>query len=225
MYKILIKITVIFLFLTKITYSEIIKKLEINGNKRISKETIQVLGKIKIGENFTNNSLNEALKELYKTDFFSDIKIDLDDGILKINVVENPIIEKININGIKKKSFTEILYSSISLKDRMSFTDYKFQNDIITIKNILKTNGYYFSEINVSTDTNSDLNSIVLNLDINLGKKAKIKNIVFIGDKIFKDKKLLELIASEEHKFWKFMHKSSSKSECGLDQLSINSSG
>ena len=102
MYKILIKITVIFLFLTKITYSEIIKKLEINGNKRISKETIQVLGKIKTGENFTNNSLNEALKELYKTDFFSDIKIDLDDGILKINVVENPIIEKININGIKK---------------------------------------------------------------------------------------------------------------------------
>ena len=205
MYKILIKITVIFLFLTKITYSEIIKKLEINGNQRISKETIQVLGKIKTGENFSNNSLNETLKELYKTDFFSEIKIDLDEGILKINVVENPIIEKININGIKKKSFTEILYSSISLKDRMSFTDYKFQNDIITIKNILKTNGYYFSEINVSTETNSDLNSIVLNLDINLGKKAKIKNIVFIGDKIFKDKKLLELIASEEHKFWKFI--------------------
>ena len=205
MYKILIKFILIFLFLTKITYSEIIKKVEVKGNQRISKETIQVLGKIKIGENFTNNSLNESLKELYETDFFSQIKIDLDEGILKINVVENPIIEKININGIKKKSFTEILYSSISLKDRMSFTDYKFQNDIITIKNILKTNGYYFSEINVSTDTNSDLNSIVLNLDINLGKKAKIKNIVFIGDKKFKDKKLLELIASEEHKFWKFI--------------------
>ena len=203
MYKILIKITVIFLFLTKSTYSEIIKKVEVNGNQRISKETIQVLGKIKTGENFSNNSLNETLKELYKTDFFSEIKIDLDEGILKINVVENPIIEKININGIKKKSFTEILYSSISLKDRMSFTDYKFQNDIITIKNILKTNGYYFSEIEVLSETNNELNSIVLNLNINLGEKAKIKEIVFIGDKKFKDKKLLELIASEEFKFWK----------------------
>ena len=205
MYKILIKITVIFLFLTKSTYSEIIKKVEINGNQRISKETIQVLGKIKTGENFSNNSLNETLKELYKTDFFSEIKIDLDEGILKINVVENPIIEKININGIKKKSFNEILYSSISLKDRMSFTDYKFQNDIITIKNILKTNGYYFSEIEVLSETNNELNSIVLNLNINLGEKAKIKEIVFIGDKKFKDKKLLELIVSEEFKFWKFI--------------------
>ena len=102
MYKILIKFILIFLFLSKNTYSEIIKKVEINGNQRISKETIQVLGKIKTGENFSNNSLNEALKELYKTDFFSEIQIDLDNGILKINVVENPIIEKININGIKK---------------------------------------------------------------------------------------------------------------------------
>ena len=44
-------------------------------------------------------------------------------------------------------------------------------------------------------------NSIVINLNINLGKKAKIKDIVFIGDKKFKDKKLLELLASEEYKF------------------------
>ena len=180
------------------------KSIDITGNQRISKETIKVLSKIKTGENFSQNTLNETLKELYSTDFFSEIKITLNDGKLKINVIENPIIEKINIKGIKKKSFTEILYSSILLKDRMSYTDYKFEKDIITIKNILKTNGYYFSEINISTETNSDLNSIVLN-DINLGKKAKIKNIVFIGDKKFKDKKLLELIASEEHKFWKFI--------------------
>ena len=174
MYKILIKFILIFLFLTKITYSEIIKKIEVIGNQRISKETIQVLGKIKTGENFTNNSLNETLKELYKTDFFSEIKIYLDKGILKVNVIENPIIEKININGIKKKSIVETLYTAISLKDRMSFTDYKFQNDIITIKNILKTNGYYFSEIEVLSETNNELNSIVLNLNINLGEKAKI---------------------------------------------------
>ena len=205
MRKILIKFFLIFLFLTINSYSEIIKNFEVSGNQRISKETILVLSDIKIGKDFTNDSLNIALKKLYETDFFSKINISLNNGLLKINVLENPIIEKININGIKKKSIKEILYSSISLKDRMSFTEYKFNKDINLIKNILKTNGYYFSTIKASSETNNDLNSIILNLDIDLGKKAKIKDIIFVGDKKFKDKKLLELIASEEHKFWKFL--------------------
>ncbi len=205
MSKILIKFFLIFMFLTINSYSEIIKNLEVSGNQRISKETILVLSDIKIGKDFTNDSLNIALKKLYETDFFSKINISLNNGLLKINVLENPIIEKININGIKKKSIKEILYSSISLKDRMSFTEYKFNKDINLIKNILKTNGYYFSTLKASSETNNDLNSIILNLDIDLGKKAKIKDIIFVGDKKFKDKKLLELIASEEHRFWKFL--------------------
>ena len=124
---------------------------------------------------------------------------------MTIVVEENLVIEKLNIKGIKKKSFVEQLYSALSLKDRMSFTEFKFKKDITLINNILKSNGYYFSTIDITTETNEQLNSIVINLDINLGKKAKIKDIVFIGDKKFKDKKLLEIIASEEYKFWKFI--------------------
>ncbi len=205
MYKILIKFIIIFLFLINFAYPEIIKKVEIKGNQRISKKTILVLSDIKIGKDFTDETLNISLKKLYESDFFNKINISLNNGLLKIDVSENPIIEKININGIKKKSIKEILYSSISLKDRMSFTEYKFNKDLNLVKNILKTNGYYFSTIKVSSETNDDLNSIILNLDIDLGKKAKIKDIIFVGDKKFKDKKLLELIASEEHKFWKFL--------------------
>ena len=121
-------------------------------------------------------------------------------------MIENPIIEKININGIKKE-FVEALKDSMTLKDRMSYTQFEFNKDVNQIKNILKSSGYYFSEIKVTKEENSEFNSIVLNIDIDLGKKAKIKDIVFIGDKKFKDKRLLELIASEEYKFWKFITK------------------
>ena len=206
MFKYLSKIVLILLYLSSNSQSEVIKNIEVVGNKRISKETILVLGNIKAETQFTDISLNNALKALYETDFFSDIKFSIsDNGLLKINVKENPIIEKININGIKKKSFVENIYSLISLKDRTSFTDFKLERDISLVKNILKTNGYYFSSIKVSSETDENLNSIILNLDINLGAKAKIKEILFIGDKNFKDKKLLELIASEEYKFWKFI--------------------
>ena len=138
MIKFLTKFFIItFLFLSN-SYSEIIKKIEILGNKRISSETILVLGNISINKNFEDKDLNKSLRELYNTNFFSDIQISLVDGILKINLVENPIIEDIEILGIKNKSFLENIYESISLKDRMSYTENQLATDITLIKNILK---------------------------------------------------------------------------------------
>ena len=184
---------------------EILKNIEISGNKRISNETILVLGNIEIGKDLNSSDLNYSLKKLYDTNFFENINYSLDNGLLKIFLVENPIIEEINITGIKKKSFTDQIYEKISLKNRMSYTEEQFKKDIDIINSSLKASGYYFSKIKSSTNKNDDLNSIKLNIDIQLGEKAKIREIIFIGDKKVKDKKLLELIASEEHKFWKFI--------------------
>ena len=205
MLKYFIRISFVFILLVTSSQSEIIDRIEITGNKRISEDTILVLGDIKNNENFDSSKLNDALKKLYKTNFFSDINISLNNGFLNITVIENPIIEEIKIDGIKKQSVVDNLYEQILLKNRMSFTQTQLKKDIDLIDNILKTNGYYFALIESSTIRNDKLNSIKINLDINLGEKTKIKEIIFIGDKKVKDKKLLELIASEEHKFWKFI--------------------
>ncbi len=207
MVKVILKSFCLVFFIFSLSYSDPISDIKINGNKRISKETILVLGDFNLDSKFDDSSLNRSLKKLYDTNFFKDIELSFTNNSLNINVVENPIIEKINITGIKKKSLTEIIYDAIYLKDRMSYTEFQFNKDVNLIKNILKTNGYYFSKIKLSKDENSEFNSIILNIDIDLGKKAKIKDIVFVGDKKFKDKKLLELIASEEYKFWKFITK------------------
>ncbi len=205
MVKIYLKILAIFLFLTNVINAEIINEIQITGNKRVSKESIIVLGNIKKDENFTSDKLNETLKNLYETNFFSDVNISFENNLLKLVVIENPIIENIEISGIKKKSFVEILYEKMTLKNRMSFTEIQFKKDLDLVDNILKSNGYYFSNIKSSLTKNEDLNSVNINIDIDLGNKARIKQIVFLGDKKIKDKKLLELIASEEHKFWKFI--------------------
>ena len=93
----------------------------------------------------------------------------------------------------------------MSLKNRTSFTESALQKDIIVIKNILKTNGYFFADVVPSKLKNDDLNSVRLKLDVTQGSKSKINKISFIGDKKIKDKKLLDVIVSEEHKFWKFI--------------------
>ncbi len=205
MTKILIKLFVVAFLINFSAVAEIINKITISGNKRISDESIKVLGNISGKKDFNQADLNNLLKSLYNTDFFSDVKITIDNGELKIDVIENSIIENIEFTGIKNKTFIKELSEIIVLKDRMSFSEIQLEKDIDTIRNILKTNGFYFANVKPSIIKNDELNSVRLKIEIEQGKKAKIKEINFIGNKKIKDKRLLEVIASEEHKFWKFI--------------------
>ncbi len=205
MLKLIIKSTLIYFFLTNLLLSAVINKIDINGNKRISKDSIIIFSKIDIGSEYSDDLINNSLKNLYDTNFFENIKISFDQNTLYINLIENPIIEELEITGIKKQSFLDFVKENIYLKERVSFNEFYLKRDINLINNILKTNGYYFSKIDTSFTKNDELNSLKLKINVDLGDKAKIKKISFIGNKIFKDKKLLEIIASEEHKFWKFI--------------------
>ena len=205
MIKIFFKIIIAIYFITTSAMAEIVKDVEILGNKRITKDTIIVLGKIKISENYDSNKLNNVLKNLYNTNFFENINLSIENQVLKINIIENPIIEDVEITGVKNKKLLESITEQINLKNRMSFSEILLDKDIRLIKNIHKSVGYYFVEINPSISKNDELNSIRLKINIDQGERAKIKKILFIGNKMIKDKKLLEVIASEEDKFWKFI--------------------
>ncbi len=206
MIKILLKSTILFFIIT-LSFADTVSDIKISGNKRITDETIKVLGNISTQKEISQSDLNNLLKRLYDTNFFKDIKISLDNGNLSIIVIENPIIESIEITGIKNKDFKKDILEVIGLKDRMSFSEIQLEKDINTINNILKTNGFYFSKISSSLSKNDEVNSVRLKINIDRGEKARISKIQFIGDKKIKDKKLIEVIASEEHKFWKFISK------------------
>ena len=201
------KLLIFFFYLTFNVNAEILENIEITGNKRISKETIMVLGDISPNKNLNKDDLNNSFKSLYETNFFQDIKFKTENNVLYISVVENPIIEEIIFNGIKKSSLVDLLYESMKLKNRNSYSKIYLNDDLALLESILRQNGYYFAKIESTLETNDTLNSVKIVLNIDLGKKAKIKEIVFLGDKKIKDKKLLEIIASEEHKFWKFISK------------------
>ena len=132
--KILLQVLVFLSFFLVSGYTETIKKIEISGNKRISNQTILVLGDISLNEDFNNSKLNNSLKKLFDSNFFNDIKMNLDNGILKIVLVENPIIENIEFTGIKNKTFIKEISETIVLKNRMSFTETQLQNDVNLIK-------------------------------------------------------------------------------------------
>ena len=97
MFKLINIIILVILFASK-SNSEVVKNIKIINNDRITKETILVFSDIKIGADYSQNDLNNVIKDLYKTNFFSNISIDLVEGTLIIDVVENKIVQEVEIN-------------------------------------------------------------------------------------------------------------------------------
>ena len=195
-----------FLFYLSLTplFAEVVEKIEIQGNERISKETILLFSKTKIKDDLNSNHINEILKSLYDTNFFLDVSVEFKSKILTILVDENPIIENITYNGIKSKTLKEKITKDLKLLSRSSYNEILLNEDKKRIKLSLKDSGYYFSNIDIELAELGDKKVNII-FDINLGPKAKIKKITFIGDKKFKDGKLRSLIVSEEYKFWKII--------------------
>ena len=207
MSKIFIKIFVVTFLLMSLVGAETLQKFEISGNKRISDQTIIIFSELEINEEITKSKLDKVIKKLYQSNFFKNINLSFENQTLFLKVEENPIIENLEINGIKKQSLVEFIKGRLQLAEMKSFDQELLSADINLIYNILKTNGYYFADITSSKSLDEELNAIDLKIDVKLGEKAKIKKIVFLGEKIFKEKRLKEVIVSEEHKFWKFISK------------------
>ena len=206
MKKITFKIyTVLFFLISSFNLNaDILKKIEVDGNKRISQETIIVYGDIEINRNYNQTDIDNVIKKLFETKFFSNISTSFNNGVLKITVAENPIINSIILEGEKTKKFREAILTSMSLKEKSSFIKSDVKNDLEIIKFFYQTLGYYSPEVEARVQEVSDGENLVnLIFDITRGKREKITKINFIGDKKIKTKRLRDVIASEEAKFWK----------------------
>ena len=197
-------LTILQFFFFNLSYSDSIKKFEIYGNDRISDETILMFSDLEIGQDINENDLNDSLKELYYTDYFKDVSISVEKNIVIIKVVENPIIQKIIINGVKEGNLLEIIDDVTSKINKYPLIDSKISDQVNLLKNILKSYGYYFVKLETKYVEN-DNNTVDLIYNFDLGDIAKIKRIKFIGNKIFSDGTLRNVIVSEETKFWKFI--------------------
>ena len=204
MFKFFIHLTILSFFLIFSSYAKNYERIIINGNERISSETILVFSEISEDQSLNENSINNILKKLYKSGYFKDVSVKIENNNLIIDVLENPVIQTVYINGIKRKKTEESLYEILSLKNRSSYNSINVKKDENAILSYLKEQGFYFSKITSSYQDLGD-NKIDLYYEIDLGDKAKISKISFVGDKIFKDSTLRSVILSEEYRFWKFI--------------------
>ena len=192
------------LFVNGNSFSEVVKKVEIKGNVRISQETIIVFGDISVGKDYNISDVNSLIKKLYDTSFYSDISVSIKNNTLNIALKENPIIKSITFDGEKAKKYIEKIRELLSLTENGPYIENNIKKDINLIKEFYRSLGFYFVKIDAEIAT-LEKNKINIQYIIDKGKKAKITRIYFLGDKKIREKKLRDVITSQEAQFWKFI--------------------
>ena len=203
---------IFFLFYFTSLNAEILNKLIINGNKRISSETIKVYGDIELNKNFTENEVNQIIKNLNETNFFENIDINFEGGTMTINLVEYPIINQLLITGEKSKRINDKIKKVISSKAKNPLINTNLSKDVNLIKNIYSSLGFNSTEVNTKIKKVDEGNYDLL-IEILKGDKTKIKTIEFIGNQKIRSNRLRDIIASEEDKFWKVITRNTNLSE------------
>ncbi len=218
MTKILKVLIIFFIISGSSRANETVNQIIINGNQRISDETIKIYGDIELKKNINENEINRILKNLYSTNFFENVDVSLSNNILTIELKEYPVINQLILIGEKSNNIKKQITKIISLKEKRSFIKSKLSEDLETIKNLYSSLGYNFPKVEAKVK-DIDKNNLDLIIDIERGKESKIVSIKFIGDKKIKDKRLKDIIASEEHKFFKFISRNTkfSKNLVNLD--------
>ena len=204
-----------FLFILLITSNlkaEVVNKFNIQGNERISSETIKIYGDLKENKNYSESDLNKILKDLYETEFFENINLEIKNNELNIIVNEYPYINQLIIIGEKTKRYTNQIKEIIKLKEKRSLIKSYINSDINIIKSLYSSLGYNNVKINIKTKKITN-NSYDLLVEIQRGEKTRIKSINFIGNNKISNRRLKDVIASEKHQFWKILSKNTNFNE------------
>ncbi len=208
-------ITYLLLF-TNILSAEIIKKIEITGNERVSDETVKVYGDISINQDVDNFKINEIIKNLYSTNFFEDIKISVSNGTLFVKLIEYPVINEIIIVGESANKYKEQIKKKIKSKKNGPFVKSLISDDEILIKKLYSSLGFNFTQIKSKVET-FPKKRVNVYFEIEKGEKTKISKINFKGDRKIRDRRLRDIITSQESKFWKILTRNTNLNESNIE--------
>ncbi len=174
--------------------NHLIKSIDVTGNNRIDKNTIINYAKLSAGSLYNQVEVDEALRDLYETELFSDVQINYDNSKIVITVQENFLINQVAFEGNKAIN-DDSLRDLVSLKARSTFSKNKLEDDISTIISSYRSAGRY-SVVVEPKIIKLDFNRIDLVYEISEGSITKITDINFIGNKNYSDRALRSVIST-----------------------------
>ncbi|MFL6800729.1 MAG: outer membrane protein assembly factor BamA, partial [Sphingomicrobium sp.] len=174
-----------------------IRSIAVRGNQRLEPETIRQYANLTPGQTYTAGTLDQALKDLYATQLFADVTFTgADTGDIVINVRENPVINRIILEGNKRLKDDKIT-PEIKLAPRQIFTRSAVRSDVERILELYRRQGRFAARVEPKI-VQLDQNRVDVVFEIHEGDLAKIRRINIIGNKQFKDDRLVKEMYSRE---------------------------
>ena len=169
-------------------------EIRIQGSQRIEADTIRSYIPIADGDRITDKAMDSALKNLFATGLFADVTVSREGGVVVVNVVENPVINRVFFEG-NKRIENGALQDEVKLKSRVVYTRSRVKNDVQRLIDIYQRNGRYAATVEPKI-IQLPQNRIDLIFEITEGPVTEIKRVSFIGNKHFQDSDLRSVIQS-----------------------------
>ena len=195
-------ITIFFIIFSKLSYSNEynVNKIIIEGEKRFSEALILKYLPTIENDIVNDDFLNTVTKNLYQTGFFLDVQVEINDNTIVIKVEEYPIVNQISFIGNDLLD-NDQLVSIVNIKSRDTFNKQSIDNSIENQEYVEKI-GRYLAQIDIKKNILSD-GRVDLIFEIKEGSLLLVKNINFIGNKIFSDNDLKLAITTKEAAWYK----------------------
>ena len=192
-----------------------IEEILVEGNRRVSIGTVESYFPIKEGDSISQSTLDSALEQLYKTELFQNISLDIRGSTLIVSIVENPVINQVNIEGNDAIS-DEKLLEALNVQPRRVYNRKVAIDATQKLLEIYRTSGRYGAVVKPKI-IKLEENRIDLVFEVNEGPLILIKSITFSGNEAFSDRKLRQVIASRQKRWWAFLASNDKYDESRLD--------
>ncbi len=179
-----------------------IRTIQVIGNQRVEANTVASYLRFAPGDPYSPELIDLSLKTLYRTGLFADVIIDPRDGNVLIQVIENPIINRVLFEGNKSLK-TDKINDEISAEPRALFTRAQVQEDVTRIIELYRQSGRFGATVQPKV-VEQPQNRVDLIFEISEGPVTGIKRINFIGNTEFSDRALRKEIATAESAWYKF---------------------
>ena len=180
-----------------------ISEIRVVGTKRIDPATVISYMKIKAGDVYDPALVDASLKSLFDTGLFADVTLRMEGDVLVVQVVENPIINRIAFEGNRRLE-DKVLEAEVTLRPRVVYTRTKVQNDVKRLLDLYRRSGRFGATVEPKVIQLPE-NRVDLVFEIDEGPSTGIRAINFIGNKSFSDGRLREVIQTDESAWYRFL--------------------
>ncbi|MFA5592135.1 MAG: outer membrane protein assembly factor BamA [Micavibrio sp.] len=181
---------------------EMLREIRISGAQRIEAATILNYLQLETGQPVNEEILNNALKNLFSTGLFADVRMKQQGGVLLVDVMENPLINEIAFEGNDRIKDNELM-AEISLRPRQVYTKTRVQNDVARVHQLYQRSGRFAAAVEPKI-IELDQNRVNLVFEIVEGDVTAIKGIKFVGNKAFTDDQLRSELSTKEERWYRF---------------------